>query len=76
MLVSLPVASAVQADMAVTSEILFELYGAPEVTYGIDSLFAFSRQKRRDGLSVHLGHNATTLIPVVDGKGDLTRAKR
>jgi actin-related protein 5 len=60
----------------VTSELLFELYGAPEVTYGIDSLFAFSRHKHRDGLSIHMGHNASTVIPVVDGKGVLTRAKR
>lgn len=60
----------------VTSELLFELYGAPEVTYGIDSLFAFSRHGHKDGLSVHLGHNATTVIPVVDGRGVLTRAKR
>jgi actin-related protein 5 len=64
------------ADRKVTSELLFELYGAPEVAYGIDSLFAFSRHQHRDGLSVHLGHNATTIIPVVDGRGVLTRAKR
>lgn len=59
-----------------TSEILFELYGAPEVSYGIDSLFAFSRHKKQDGLAINLGHNASTIIPVVDGKGILSRAKR
>ncbi|WOO86060.1 Actin-like protein arp5 [Vanrija pseudolonga] len=61
---------------AMTSEILFELYGAPEVSYGIDSLFAFSRHKKQDGLAINLGHNASTIIPVVDGKGILSRAKR
>ncbi|KAK4686158.1 actin-related protein 5, partial [Tremellales sp. Uapishka_1] len=61
---------------AMTSEILFELYNAPSVTYGIDSLFAFSRQKHSDGLSISLGHNSSTIIPVVAGKGVLSRAKR
>ncbi|EIW73296.1 hypothetical protein TREMEDRAFT_59461 [Tremella mesenterica DSM 1558] len=47
-----------------TSELLFEMYGAPSVTFGIDSLFAFSRQRHQDGLSISLGHNATTVIPI------------
>lgn len=59
-----------------TSELLFELYGAPEVSYGIDSLFAFSRHHQKDGLSIHMGHNASTVIPVVDGRGVISRAKR
>lgn len=62
--------------MLVTSELLFELYGAPSVTYGVDSLFAFSRQQHRDGMALNLGHNSTTVIPVVDGRGILSRAKR
>jgi hypothetical protein len=60
----------------VTSELLFELYSAPSVTYGIDSLFAFSRHRHQDGLAVSLGHNASTVIPVVNGRGVLSRAKR
>ena len=64
------------ADEPVTSELLFELYGAPSVTFGIDSLFAFSRQKHQDGLAINLGYNATTVIPVVAGRGVLSRAKR
>lgn len=59
-----------------TSELLFELYNAPSVTYGIDSLFAFSRHAHKDGLSISLGHNASTIIPVVNGRGDISRAKR
>ena len=59
-----------------TSELLFELYNVPSVTYGIDSLFAFSRQRHKDGLAISLGHQASTLIPVVDGRGVMSRAKR
>ncbi|KAL7418884.1 Actin-related protein 5 [Cryptotrichosporon argae] len=61
---------------ALTSELLFELYGAPAVTYGIDSLFAFSRQQHQDGLAINMGHHATTIIPVVGGRGIVSRAKR
>ncbi|WVQ64772.1 uncharacterized protein L199_002940 [Kwoniella botswanensis] len=61
---------------AMTSELLFELYNAPSVTFGIDSLFAFSRQKHQDGLAVSLGHQASTVIPVVNGRGIMSRAKR
>ena len=52
------------------------MYNAPSVTYGIDSLFAFSRQQKNDGLVISLGHNASTITPVVGGKGILSRAKR
>lgn len=62
--------------MSVTSELLFEMYNAPSVTYGIDSLFAYSRQNKSEGLAISMGHNASTIIPVVGGKGILSRAKR
>lgn len=61
---------------AVTSEILFELYQPPSVTYGIDSLFAFNTQQKKDGLAINMGNTSTTLIPVLNGRGDLSRAKR
>ncbi|TYJ51768.1 hypothetical protein B9479_007640 [Cryptococcus floricola] len=61
---------------AMTSELLFELYNAPSVTYGVDSLFAFSRQKKRDGLAINLGHQATTVIPIFDGKALIGQSKR
>ncbi|WVQ80378.1 hypothetical protein IAT38_002483 [Cryptococcus sp. DSM 104549] len=61
---------------AMTSELLFELYNAPSVTFGIDSLFAFSRQKKQDGLAINFGHQATTVIPIFDGKSLISRAKR
>lgn len=62
--------------MTVTSELLFELYNAPSVAYGVDSLFAFSRQTQEDGLVLSLGNNASTVIPVVAGRGVMSRAKR
>jgi actin-related protein len=52
------------------------MYNIPSVTYGIDSLFAYSRQKQPDGLAISLGNNASTVIPVVGGRGILSRAKR
>lgn len=58
------------------SELLFEGYGVPSVTYGVDSLFAFSRTGLKDGLAVGMGHQSTTLIPVVNGRGVLSSARR
>ena len=60
----------------VTSELLFELYGAPSVTYGVDSLFAFSRHRHKDGLAISLGNNVSTVIPVVNGRGIMSMEKR
>lgn len=84
----------------ITSELLFEAYGVPGVTYGVDSLFAFEHiQARRkgllslgktakrgkgresagrgeSGLVLNMGHMSTTLIPVLDGKSLMNRAKR
>ncbi|WVN87297.1 uncharacterized protein L203_102475 [Cryptococcus depauperatus CBS 7841] len=61
---------------AMTSELLFELYNTPAVTFGIDSLFAFSRLGKRDGLAINMGHQATTVIPIYDGKASIGRSKR
>lgn len=64
------------ANKAVTSELLFELYNAPSVTYGIDSMFAFSRQGHQNGLALSLGNYASTVIPVVGGRSIISQAKR
>lgn len=59
-----------------TSELLFELYNAPSVVFGVDSLFAFSRQGKKDGLAINLGHQATTVVPIFDGQALVNRSKR
>lgn len=51
------------------SELLFEAYLAPSVTYGIDSLFSYSYNKGTSGLVISSSATATHLIPVSNGVG-------
>jgi len=60
----------------VTSEILFECYGAPSVAYGIDSLFSYNFNGGRHGLVVSSSHTSTHLIPVVDSRALLSQTTR
>lgn len=59
-------------------QVLFECFNAPGVAFGIDSLFAFynNTQPNTTGLIVGCGNEDTNVIPVVDGQGILTEAKR
>ncbi|SCU84597.1 LAMI_0C08130g1_1 [Lachancea mirantina] len=59
-------------------QILFEGFGCPQVTFGIDSLFAFyaNNEPTSSGLVISSGHEDSHVIPVVDGKGCLSEAKR
>lgn len=62
------------------SELLFELYGAPSVAYGVDALFSRYRNQRATvgstGLVVASGHHSSTIIPIVGGKIDAVHASR
>ena len=64
------------------SELLFENYNIPAVSYGIDALFsAYHSYARRgvplrDALVVSSGHQATHIMPVLDGKFDARHCKR
>ena len=58
------------------TEILFELYGAPSVAYGIDSLFSYSYNKGHSGLVISSSYTSTHLIPVIDTKPMLSHAAR
>ena len=64
------------------SELLFENYNIPAVAYGIDALFgAYHSYARRgvplrDALVVSSGHQATHIMPVLDGKFDARHCKR
>ncbi|KAG8631474.1 hypothetical protein KVT40_000614 [Elsinoe batatas] len=60
----------------VMSEILFELYNAPAVAYGVDSLFSYNYNGGRTGLVMSAGYMATNLIPVVDGTPLFSHATR
>ncbi len=58
------------------TELLFECYSAPSISFGIDSLFSYRFNKGRHGLVVSSSHTATHLIPVLDSKPVLSSATR
>jgi actin-related protein 5 len=60
------------------SELLFETYSAPSVSFGIDALFSYRQNANNDsiGLVMSLGNHATHIIPVIEGRGILSQAKR
>ncbi|KAK5660269.1 hypothetical protein OQA88_12809 [Cercophora sp. LCS_1] len=58
------------------TEIIFECYGAPGLTYGIDSLFSYRHNQGKTGLVVSSSHSATHLIPVYNSKAMLSQTIR
>lgn len=59
------------------SELLFEAYGIPAVSYGVDSLFSFYRNGIGDtALIVNCGYHTIHFIPVLKGKVVAERARR
>ena len=58
------------------SELLFEGYQAPSVSYSIDSLSSFYRSGQKDGLVISTSTVGTHVIPVLDNKAHLNSAKR
>ncbi|KAI9848588.1 MAG: Nuclear actin-protein involved in chromatin remodeling [Sclerophora amabilis] len=58
------------------TEIIFECYSAPSLTYGIDSLFSYDYNEGRTGLVISSSHSSTHLIPVIDKKPMLSHATR
>ncbi|CAO3569735.1 unnamed protein product [Mortierella alpina] len=61
------------------SELLFESYQIPSVTYGIDSLFSLyanGPDRSKDGVVMSLGHHFSHVIPVSGGKVHTEHAKR
>ncbi|KAK9477679.1 hypothetical protein V1514DRAFT_308648 [Lipomyces japonicus] len=57
-------------------EMLFETYGVPGAAFGIDSLFSYYQNNGNTGLVVSATHESTHVVPVVNGKGILSQAKR
>ncbi|KAG8741536.1 Nuclear actin-protein involved in chromatin remodeling [Ceratobasidium sp. 414] len=72
------------ADLAspVTSELLFEAYGAPSVAYGLDSLMSLHyntgtpNYALMDSLVVSFNTSSTSVIPVYGGRALLGYSKR
>lgn len=58
------------------NELFFEAYNVQSVAYGIDSLFSYHYNGGTDGVVMSSGHESTTVIPVLEGKGILSLAKR
>jgi len=60
------------------NEVLFELYGTPSISYGIDSLFSLLHDHNdiEDSLVINLGHQSIHVIPVLAGKPHLHKARR
>lgn len=61
------------------SELLFECYGVPAVSYGIDSIFSLygvSNIPVSNGLIVSSGFNCTHIIPFLSNRVYLSRCKR
>ncbi|KAG0041402.1 Nuclear actin-protein involved in chromatin remodeling [Gryganskiella cystojenkinii] len=68
-----------QYNRNLMSELLFESYQVPSVTYGIDSLFSLyanGPDRAQDGIVFSAGHNFSHVIPVSGGKVHLGHAKR
>lgn len=62
----------------VMSELLFECYGIPSVSYCVDGLLSYHRNNRdkHDGLLVNIGNYTTHIIPVLDGCADPASSRR
>jgi actin-related protein 5 len=58
------------------NEILFECYGAPSVTYGIDSIFSYRQNNGASGLVISSSHTSTHIIPVLNNKPYLQSCAR
>ncbi|KAL7274732.1 Actin-related protein 5 [Rhizina undulata] len=51
------------------TELIFEGYNAPALTYGIDSLFSYYYNGGENGLVISSGNSSTHVIPFINGRG-------
>ncbi|KAG0151386.1 hypothetical protein CROQUDRAFT_71845 [Cronartium quercuum f. sp. fusiforme G11] len=64
------------------SELLFETYHAPSVSYGIDSLFSYYDthhylpREQQTSLVISSSHSSTTIIPIVAGIPHVAQSRR
>lgn len=70
--------------LPVTSELMFEQYTVPSLAYCVDSVMSFYHNNlpsppvpfTSDGLVVSFNTASTSIIPILDGKGLMSHAKR
>lgn len=78
------VESEIKNTLLVTSELLFELYSAPRLTYCVDGIMSFYQNNtprssspfNSDGIVVSMNTASTSVIPILHGKGVLSNSKR
>ncbi|KAK3910942.1 Actin-related protein 5 [Frankliniella fusca] len=64
------------------SELLFECYGVPGISYGVDALFSYhckeegNLQRSQSGIIINLGYHTIHIIPIIDGVVDVAHARR
>ncbi|KAM9120908.1 actin-related protein 5 isoform 1-T1 [Pangshura tecta] len=62
------------------SELLFECYQVPKVSYGVDSMYSFHHNRRQEwpcnSLIVSSGYQCTHILPVLEGRLDAKNCKR
>ncbi|KAJ3784869.1 chromatin remodeling complex subunit [Lentinula aff. detonsa] len=68
---------------ALTSELMFELYSVPSLAYCVDGIMSFYQNDQStgnsftsDGLVVSFNTASTSVIPILNGKGIISHAKR
>lgn len=64
-----------------TNELMFECYGAPAVSYAVDTLCGYFNSSEmgsslRDGLIINSGSSATHIIPILNGTQLISHSKR
>lgn len=61
------------------SELLFECYGIPGVSYGVDSLFSYHYAQPKpleNALIVSLGYQTCHVIPIINNQTDFENTRR
>ncbi|KAL1922867.1 uncharacterized protein VTP21DRAFT_9243 [Calcarisporiella thermophila] len=68
-----------QYNRKAVTELLFEGYNVPSITYGVDALFSYYynwSHCNNEGFIISSGHNSTHVIPFLDGKAVFPLTKR
>jgi actin-related protein 5 len=76
-------------NIIVTSELMFEQYSVPSLAYCVDGIMSFYHHTREtpkptvpktpftdDGLVISFNTASTSVIPILNGKGIMSHAKR